>query len=457
MFRIDPRKLPTERFRAHRFTFGSIAVVTLLTAGVAASTLLDTQPESPISSATEQKPGGANGSFISNAGGAAVPNPLTGLPTIPWEGGPDYWKKFPKANAAGWSNPDFFPISVFMGKPEHAAALKSIGINGYMGAEHDGSSISSITSQGLFVLAQDEWTQAEVGSDPKAVGWFISDECDIGLGCTGSNAAENLADQTRKVNRVHAFGDGRFTMANYSNGVLDTYWAKGSMAGLLKVVDVASVDKYAYTSPFVDDQMIHSPHWPSGANPVSAGSYGWLADRMRAYQNPAGIHPNWVFVEAAMPLLNDAGSLTITPEQIEGAVWSAIIHEARGLAYFQHNNGQTCGFYSLVDCDQARLDRIKAINAKIQSLSPVINTQSYQFAFNTTTNTMLKAYGGSAYIFADVGLGQTSGFKTFAMPPEISGSTVEVIGENRRLTVTNHTFSDTFDNEFSHHVYRVSF
>lgn len=457
MFRIDPAKLPTERSRAHRFTFGSIAVVTLLTAGVAAGALLGTQPETSQPSLTEQKPGNTNRPISSNAAGPAAPNQLAGMPTIPWEGGPDYWKKFPKADAAGWSNPDFFPISVFMGKPEHAAALQSVGINGYMGAEHDGSSISSITSHGLFVMAQDEWTPADVGSDPNVVGWFISDECDIGLGCTGSNAAENLADQTRKVNRVRAFGDGRFTMANYSNGILDTYWAKGSMAGLLKVVDVASVDKYAYTSPFVDDQMIHSPHWPVGASPVSAGSYGWLADRMRAYQTPAGVHPNWVFVEAAMPLLNDAGSLTITPEQIEGAAWSAIIHEARGLAYFQHNNGKTCGFYSLVDCDQARLGRIKAINAKIQSLAPVLNTQSYQFRFNTTTNTMLKAHGGAAYIFADIGLGQTSGLKTFVMPPQINGTTVEVVGENRTLTVTNHTFRDNFDNEFSHHVYRVSF
>lgn len=457
MFRIDPPKPPTERSGTHRFTFASIAVVTLLTAGVTASSLLGTHAESSTSSVTGQKPGGTNGSTTPNSGGAAVPNPLSGMPKIPWEGGPDYWKKFPKATAAGWNNPNFFPISVFMGKPEHAAALKAVGVNTYMGAEHDGSSISSITNQGLFVLAQDEWTQAEIGNDPKVVGWFVSDECDIGLGCAGSNAAENLADQTRKVNKVRAFGDGRFTVANYSNGILDTYWAKGTMAALLNVVDAASVDKYAYTSPFVDGQMIHSPHWPVGASPVTAGAYGWLADRMRAYQNPAGAHPNWVFVEAAMPLLNDAGSLTITPEQIEGAAWSAIIHEARGLAYFQHNNGKTCGFYSLVDCDQARLGRIKAINAQIQSLASVINTQSYQYRFNTTTNTMLKAHGGSAYIFADIGAGQTPGLKTFVMPPEIIGSRVEVVGENRSLTVTNHTFSDTFVSEFSHHVYRVSF
>jgi len=158
-----------------------------------------------------------------------------------------------------------------------------------------------------------------------------------------------------------------------------------------------------------------------------------------------------------MPLLNDPGSLTITPEQIEGAVWSAIIHEARGVAYFQHNNSSTCGFYSLVDCDQARLDRIRTINAGIQSFARVINTQSYQFNFNNTTNTMLKAYDGSAYIFADIGLGQSAGVKDFVLPPGVTGSTVEVVGENRTLPVSSHAFSDTFDSEYSHHTYKVSF
>ena len=111
---------------------------------------------------------------------------------------------FPNPGMPAGQIPSFFPISVFMGKPEHAAALKALGINTYMGAEHDGSSLSSITKQGIFVLPQDEWTQSEVGDDTQAVGWFISDECDMGIGCTGSNPAENLADQISKVERVHA-------------------------------------------------------------------------------------------------------------------------------------------------------------------------------------------------------------------------------------------------------------
>jgi hypothetical protein len=381
---------------------------------------------------------------------------LDGLPRIPWEGGPAYWNRFQKAAESGWNDPSFFPIAVYMGKPEHAAQLKSVGINTYMGAEHDGSPLSAVTGNGIFVLPQDEWSPAEVGQDTRAVGWFVSDECDIGLGCSGADAAANLVDQQQKVTRIHGLSDGRFTMANYSNGILDTYWAQGSMAGLMNVVDVASVDKYAYTSPFVDDQIAHSPHWPDGAEPATASAYGWLVDRMRAYQDPPGVHPNWVFVESAMPLLLDEGSLTISVEQIEGATWSAIIHEARGLAYFQHNNGPVCGYYSLVDCDVGKLESIRAINAGIAALAPVLNTQSYEYAFNGTTDTMLKAHSGSAYIFAGIGLGQSTGSKTFTLPAGVTGATVEVVGENRTLPVADGTFTDTFAAEYSHHTYKVA-
>jgi hypothetical protein len=381
---------------------------------------------------------------------------LEELPRIPWEGGPAYFAQFPKASAAGWNDPSFFPIAVFMGKPEHAPQLKAMGINTYMGAEHDGSALSAITDVGIFVLAQDEWSPAEVGNDGRAVGWFVSDECDMGLDCSGLDAAANLADQQGKVARIRGLNDGRFTMANYSNGVLDTYWAQGSMAGLIDVVDVASVDKYAYTSPFVDDQIAHSPHWPEGAKPATSAAYGWLLDRMRSYQDPAGDQPNWIFVESAMPLLRDEGSLTISVEQIEGAAWSAIIHEARGLAYFQHNNGALCGFYSLVDCDAERLGAIRAINEGITALAPILNTQSYQHNFNTTTDTMLKVYGGSAYIFAGIGLGQSPGAKSFTLPVGVTGSTVEVVGEDRTLALVDGAFTDTFASEFSHHTYKVA-
>lgn len=70
---------------------------------------------------------------------SATPTGLS-LEKEPWTGGAAYYDEFSKAKASGWTDPDFFPIAVFLGKPEHASSLWSIGVNTYMGAEHDGSS-----------------------------------------------------------------------------------------------------------------------------------------------------------------------------------------------------------------------------------------------------------------------------------------------------------------------------
>lgn len=378
------------------------------------------------------------------------------LPRIAWDGGPAFYKKFPKADAAGWDDPSFFPISVFLGKPEHAPKLAALGINTYMGAEHDGSRISSITGAGISVLAQDEWSKSEIGDDPKVVGHLVSDECDMSIGCSGSNTRENLAAQKKMVSELRARNDGRFMQANYGNGVLGTFWASGTMAEFVQAVDVTSVDKYAYTSSHVQGLLPNSPAWPDGAEPASSGAYGWLSDRMRSYMNQAALQPNWVFVETGRPFLTESDSLVIRPEQIEGAVWSSLIHEARGIAYFQHSNDRTCATYSLVDCDQARKDKVKAISAQVRSLAPVLNTQSYVWDFAAGTDTMLKTYGGSAYVFAGVGLKQSTGSKTFTLPAGVTGGTVTVVDENRTIPVVGGKFTDSFAGEYTHHIYKVS-
>jgi hypothetical protein len=296
----------------------------------------------------------------------------------------------------------------------------------------------------------------ELGDDDKVVGWVVSDECDMGLGCTGADQYANLADQKSKVDRLRGFGDGRFMFANYGNGLLHTYWSTDTMDDLMQVVDVASADKYFYTSPHIWGITPDSPYWPKGATVASSGTYGWLVDQMKKYLDPAKLHPNWMFVEVARPYLSEDGSRVIEPNQLEGAVWSAIIHEARGIAYFQHSNDPTCGGYALIDCDQARKDKVRDVNAKIQALAPVLNTQSYVHDFANGTETMLKANGGSAYVFAGIGLLGKPGTKTFTLPPGIRGTVVKVVGEDRTIPVTNASFSDAFAAEYTHHVYEIS-
>lgn len=403
--------------------------------------------------------------------GSACAGGVLNLPRVLWEGGPNYWKKFPKADAAGWADPSFFPVAVYLGKPSHAAQYKALGVNTYQQAEHDGSTLTSMTDLGMFVLAQDEWPRAEVNTNPKVPGWFASDECDMGLGGCSYDANNNgvvdeydvLIIQQGYVNTFRSYNDGRFVQANYGNGILGTNWSPNVMDDLMQLVDTATIDQYMYTSPTVWYNAEQSPYWPTGAAVPRSATYGWMTDRMKSLLNPADLHPNWMMVEVARPYLTDDGALTITSDQIEGAVWSAIIHEARGISYFQHNNNEPyqtnngCGNYALVECsDPARANKITAVHAKIRSLAPVINTQSYAYNFNNATDTMLKTYNGSAYIFADIGQLESPGNKTFTLPTGINGTTVTVVGENRTITVTNRSFTDNFAAEYSHHVYQIT-
>jgi hypothetical protein len=242
-------------------------------------------------------------------------------------------------------------------------------------------------------------------------------------------------------------------MANFGNGVLGSFWSPNTMDEHTRLMDLTSVDKYAYTSPGVRFEIERSPHWFWGSSKKSA-TYGWFVDRMEQYNDKA--EPVYGFIEAAMPyLFGEAGAETIGLNQLEGAVWASLIAGADGIIYFDHNNDGVNGGRAIVDGQQARKDRIKAVNGKIKSLAPVLNSPTRVFNYKAGVRTMTKQHGGNLYIFAGVGLGQSAGEKTFTLPAGVSGS-VEVVGEARTLPIAGGKFTDTFAAEYSHHVYKIT-
>ena len=44
----------------------------------------------------------------------------------------------------------------------------------------------------------------------------------------------------------------------------------------------------------------------------------------------------------------------------------------------------------------------------------------------------------------------------FILPPGVTGTTGEVVGENRTIPVVNGQFTDNFPNEYTHHVYKIA-
>lgn len=423
-----------------------------------------------------------------------------GLPLVAWEGGPNYWSQFSKASAAGWTSDTFFPICIFLGDPAHASAYQAAGINTYMASNHV-PPISTITSTGMYVIAQfaitfpdgdvdAEWTVAEIGSDARVVGWFVYDEAEMGEGNfwdlttpggpgvgPGSTETQRLTYFQTLASDKRALADGRFLFANFGNGVLRTHWAPTTMADFVQTVDGACIDKYAYTSADVRGIIADASDWTdlggTLTNAKSSAAYGWYVRQMRdRFDNPADRRPQWNFVETKKPLLGESTATIITHAQMEGAVFSALANEARGIAYFDHNGNYppnvpvtdpntgaapTTETRSIPDGPATYAAAVTAVNAKVTALASVLNTQSHVHSFGASgIDTMLKAKSGFAYIFASVGIGGTTGSKTFTLPAAITGTSVDVLNESRTISVSGGAFTDSFAAEYSHHVYKVA-
>jgi hypothetical protein len=430
------------------------------------------------------------------------------LPLVAWDGGPDYYtvaqngSRMTKAEASGWSDPSFIPISVWNANKDHAAHYASLGINVYMMVNHT-PPISDVTNvPGMSVIifrevtfpsgySENEWTAAEIGSDPGVVAYFIYDEAEQGEGLfwnvdvgpsgvtgTPSTDARRLEWFEQMCSDRLALNDGRFLFNNFAKGVLNAGHSGSSVVGdMIQAVDATAVDLYVYSAGSVRDSIESTsspvPTWPSGVDSRVAATYGWTIDQQKSFQSPVASQPAWVLIETKKPFLGETTADIPLYAEIEGAVWSSIIHEARGIVYFSHN-----GFYppnvpaidpntgvapdqdawSLVDCELGVQTAVAAINSDVLDLATVINTQSYVFDFAAGCDTMLKAPGdGFAYIFAQPGLGDSTGSKTFTLTGSgITGTTVTKLHGGGSTSVSGGTFSHSFPNEYSHEVFKVA-
>ena len=394
---------------------------------------------------------------------------LSNLARIPWEGGADYWKKFPKADAAGWDDPSFFPIVVWYGSPGSDAQLKydkALGINTY--AQGNPSSPSSlIKANGMFTLfgpsdAPAGWSQQ--------VGTLLDDEVDGRY-----DTASGLSHMRSLASQYDVSKTGGFTYANWTSGIITYDRSMKFSTDYYNTANVNSVDQYFYAVPHCD-WGANQLRWrtPQGQTPINttncrtASSYGKIMSLQQEVNAARNVQaPLW-----ALPTVISTGGSTggykqLTPEQTKAQVWASIIHEARGIVWFSQSPDQQ----NINDCisgdafADARVrntaclkDQVAAagvVNNQIKALAPVLNTQSYKWDFGAGIDSMLKVKDGYAYVFAMTDDGKT-GSRTFTLPQGVNGSTVEVLNEGRTLSVQGGKFTDTFSNEYTHHVYKVS-
>ncbi|MDV8147961.1 hypothetical protein [Arthrobacter sp. B10-11] len=383
------------------------------------------------------------------------------------DGGPDYFAKFPNSLP---SDPSYFPVGVWLEslmEPTDAPKDRQAGLNLYVDLTST-SDITHATNQGMRAL-----TSVAVSS---AAGWVIADEPDMwagpgnaawtgnwpGMGPICAPETERCGYTVQREARK-SVPAGALVYGNYGKGV--TFWETNEQAAVFvnEFQDVVSADNYWFTDPYICGPSEGGGVFAAGTGLAPekcrlAANYGWTVDRVRSLVQPAMSKPVWAFVEVGHPF-TDPNAPTISGPQIRAAVWSSLIHGARGVVYFNHNFGGDClSQHVLRDpCGEAVRPWVTEVNGQIARLAPVLNAPFLDnaLAHGDGVDAAVKVHGGSLYVLA--GSAQAGQQDALFRLNCLAGTdaAVTVLDENRTVSMTKGAFTDHFADGNAVHLYRI--
>lgn len=388
-----------------------------------------------------------------------------GVTITPVDGGPDYYGKFSPSLPSG---PNFFPIGVWFESVLATADVtrdKAAGINTYVQLTDD-SDLALIRDQGLYALPS--------VTSPQASGYLLSDEVDMWAGAgaaswTGRQQGEGQVCTAPKPDCGYTVQEAfsaqlpghALIYANYGKGV--TFDLKNPEAEhfVNTFQDIVSADNYWFTDPYICSHVEGGAVFAGGKDMADgpcrlSAHYGWTVDRVRSLVRPGGSKPVWAFVELGHPFA-ETDSLTATAPQIRAAVWSSVIHGARGVVYFNHSFGGTCVTQHLLrdECGAEVRPTVTAVNQQLTSLAPVLNSPSISGLVSHvgSVDVSVKAYEGHFYLLAAAteNRAQTVSFKLACG----AGLSASVLGEDRTVPLDHGAFTDRFADSNSVHLYRI--
>ena len=435
-----------------------------------------------------------------SAAPASAARPARAPALVPVDGGANYYERFSHGLPA---SPSFFPIGVWYESVVSQRDIdldKGAGLNTYE-VLAGGSDMNLIKSNGMHAILQGDNSDWKPATGKPFDGWLIGDEIDM----TASSPSAGFSELQGTLNSLPA--DGRFRLANYGKGIL--YWNSDAEAShyVNQFQQVFSADEYWFTDPWQIPDMHAEPWMPEGAGgarPIltvsqvrRAANYGYQIDRERQLDAMDGKRqPIWAVVEVGWPFTQSAaeGGRQIQPAEIRAAVWQSIIAGARGIIYFNHSfGGPNPTQHALREPAYApQRAAVKATNAQITQLAPVLNspTVSSGWSQGTGTTAMVKWATGKkgagkrckskkkckkakgkkaagkgckskkkckkakAHLYVFAGSAGSSVEGRFSLPC-VDDAKAAVVGENRSVPVRNGSFRDHFANGNAIHIYRV--
>jgi len=336
-------------------------------------------------------------------------------------------------------------------------ADRRAGLNLYVALTAN-SDLPLISRSGMRVIAQqDQWLdRADAPGSDAIAGWLLADETDMQL-----RPRKGFARMRSLANALPA-GDGRLRYSNYGKGV--TFWNTNAHAAryVSEFQDVVSADNYWFTDRDICGESQGGIMLGTKGRRLErsrchrAANYGRTVDRVRGLVRPAGSRPVWAFVEVGHPF-SDSSWPSIKPAEVGAAVWSSIIHGARGIVYFNHSfGGPAPTQHALREPAYAAVRGVIArTNARIRRLAPVLNAPFVDHFASTsaTVDTMTKRSGEHFYVFA-ASRGKTAQRATFRLPCA-GDARASVVDEDRTLPLVDGSFVDSFADGNAVHIYRI--
>jgi hypothetical protein len=382
----------------------------------------------------------------------AVPDSLRQV-----DGGPGYYARFP---ASLPSDASYFPIGVWLESVVSQAdvnADKRAGLNLYVGLTAN-SDLRLVDRNGMKVIAQQEdWlARADSPGSQAIAGWLLADEVDMQM------SARKGFSRMRSLQDAVASGDGRLRYSNYGKGV--TFWNSDAQAAryVNEFQDVVSADNYWFTDEGICGRSEGGVLLTGAGRRLKrpfchrAANYGRTVDRVRSLVDPPRSRPVWGFVEVGHPF-SDGRWPSIEPAEVSAAVWSSLIHGARGIVYFNHSfGGPAPTQHALREPPYAAVrSEVARTNARIRRLAPVLNAPFVDRFAGTkaAVDVMTKHYGGHFYVFA---ASRARGPQRAEFHVPCAGDArVGVLDEDRTLELTDGSFEDHFADGNAVHIYRI--
>jgi hypothetical protein len=381
------------------------------------------------------------------------------------DGGLGYFGRF--VNAVEWTSPNHFMIASWC-RPVHNQGqvdlYKDFGLNTIICLENPELTQESLLRQnGLKAIVQaGERTRFnDIGAE--TLGWNAGDEIDMTQ--DGENRCPSgLAAAMGIVPR-----DGRLVHFNHGKGV-GTWSERGfgqwtdqkaaCYVNYTQDIGFTSIDTYWFTD-------VNEGSLPQGRH---GWGYGNDIARLR-YLDTFDGRRQPVFAWTELGPAGYGERRTILPMELRSAVWHQIIAGARGVAYFDHNFGQstepgappTChGSTIRGECYPQNRAMAKAVNQQVKDLAPVLNSSfvtSGHSISGAPTRRMVKwhAATGKFYVFLAT---ENGGSATFSLPCVGNATAARLApsnlpGEATSIPVNNGAFTDSFADKNAVHIYRI--